>query len=315
MAAYIGYLGMPLAGVLISGGGFPQTPVGSQVPFDLFAAAGTEDFNLLEVRGIVNIVARAKKPHRFAVFEGSHQWADAATMREAIEWFELRAMTGGRRTRDDALIAELWTRRVERVERVAGLLARQGELAALVRDFESLRDVGPQKRALEDLEKSKEFKEARRAQEKLEERERLIVDRLSALGGADGESQWRDEVARFRKMSAAGSDSDERRLARRLLGGQAVGAIEASRAAMQEKRYGEAARLLRRAVLLRPEAAGLHYELARALALAGDRQPALNELRAAVEAGFEDRARLAADPAFDRLRGDEAFRELLARIQ
>jgi hypothetical protein len=73
--------------------------------------------------------------------------------------------------------------------------------------------------------------------------------------------------------------------------------------------------MLEVAAEIAPKAAGVHYELAAARARAGDAKRALAALRLAAEAGFDDAARLRADPAFERLRGDPEFARVLESVE
>src|SRR4029077_14806433 len=96
--------GNNIAGVIASSAGYPDSQPRVKVPFPLFATAGTEDFNYLEMRMLDR---KLTSPHRLAVFEGGHQLPPAPVALEAIEWMELQAMKSGRRGRDEALIDRL----------------------------------------------------------------------------------------------------------------------------------------------------------------------------------------------------------------
>lgn len=75
-----------------------------------------------------------------------------------------------------------------------------------------------------------------------------------------------------------------------------------------EKRYREAARAFERALgLAREPDPNDRYDAARAYALAGDRQSALDALAGALAAGFERRADVAGDPAFASLHDSPGF--------
>jgi hypothetical protein len=106
----------------------------------LFATAGTEDFNYLEMR---RLDRRLTSPHRLAVFSGGHTLPPETVAVEAIEWLELQAMIAGVRARDEGLIDRLLEKRrraLDSSESVATL----HQLEALVADFKGLRDVSPE---------------------------------------------------------------------------------------------------------------------------------------------------------------------------
>jgi predicted esterase len=76
-----------LAGVVAAGAGYAG-PVPKETGYRLFLAAGIDDFNYPELRGNSLDLARNGVEHRFAVFEGGHEWMPEATALEALEYFE-----------------------------------------------------------------------------------------------------------------------------------------------------------------------------------------------------------------------------------
>ncbi len=74
-----------IAGVIASSAGFPDSQPRQAVSFPLFATAGTEDFNYLEMR---RLDGRLTSPHRLAIFYGSHSLPPETVAVEAIEWLE-----------------------------------------------------------------------------------------------------------------------------------------------------------------------------------------------------------------------------------
>src|SRR5438093_557929 len=66
-------LGSPqqIAGVIASSAGYPDGQFRKTLPFPIFATAGTEDFNHLEMR---RLDAALTTPHHLAIFEGGHTW-------------------------------------------------------------------------------------------------------------------------------------------------------------------------------------------------------------------------------------------------
>ncbi len=60
-----------IAGVVASSAGFPDGVAVRSVGFPVFATAGTEDFNHLEMRELDRVLT---SPHRLEVFQGGHMW-------------------------------------------------------------------------------------------------------------------------------------------------------------------------------------------------------------------------------------------------
>lgn len=84
------------------------------------------------------------------------------------------------------------------------------------------------------------------------------------------------------------------RAARRVLNGAYLSLFETGREAMQSEQYGAAAELFELAKIVRPEPASLHFELAVAYALAGERRKSRAALEAALERGFDQTERVEA---------------------
>ena len=70
-------------------------------------------------------------------------------------------------------------------------------------------------------------------------------------------------IADLRHQADRKQDSADRHVARRAIAGMYIGSIESANERMQAKDYAEAARHFEVALLLRPDAAGTWYMLAR----------------------------------------------------
>ena len=87
-----------IAGVIASSAGYPDGRVRKTVPFPIFATAGTDDFNHLEMRQLDRALTT---PHHLEIFKGGHVWLSSELALQAVEWMELQAMKSGLRPRDD----------------------------------------------------------------------------------------------------------------------------------------------------------------------------------------------------------------------
>ncbi len=302
-----------IAGVFAAGGGFPQ-PEPKRVDFAFFGAAGTEDFNWAEVRQIDADLDALGTPHRVVIFEGTHSWPPDAVCQEGIEWFELHAMRSGRQPRAEALINALFSERTARLE---GLPPEREWLEAsrLAADFKGLRDVAAYERRAAGLRASKEVERYLKS-EKQEFERNLDYERMIGLvfrypEQPDERMQVHNAIRTLRSKAAAKNDSAERRAARRVLAGAAMRLVFDARDQIEARKYEPAAFALAAAVEIQPERPGAWVELARVRALRGEDRKALEALKQAVARGFKDSARLQSEPAFERLRRDPAFQNLL----
>ena len=211
-----------VAGVIASSAGYPDGKPRKTLPFVLFATAGTEDFNHLEMR----LLDRAlTTPHRLAIFDGGHVWLSSDLAIEAVEWVELQAMKTGLKPRDAGAIDRMLTKRTDAIAAVSGDKTRYLVLQALVADFEGLRDVSSAAAQAAALGRDKKVREALKKDSEEDDREQRMLEDVRTLENRLGSDDTRarallDLRQRWRELSEAAKapeESTERRLARRVL--------------------------------------------------------------------------------------------------
>ena len=220
-----------MAGVIASSAGFPDSQPRKSAPFAIFATAGTEDFNYLELRQLDRAL---KSPHHLAIFEGGHTWLSTNLAVEAIEWMEIQAMKSDRRAKDDALLEKIFAKRVAQLEAEAGDAAALLALEGLVSDFDGLKDVSGYATRAAALSRQKTVVEALKKERSEEQREERMITEIATLendlSDADKHgsslSQLKSLLSNLSRQSSAAEDSSTRRLARRVLRGAIVGSIE-----------------------------------------------------------------------------------------
>jgi pimeloyl-ACP methyl ester carboxylesterase len=220
-----------IAGVIASSAGYPDSTPRTTLAFPLFATAGTEDFNYLEMRLLDRKLTTA---HHLAIFEGGHSLPTDAVALEAIEWMELQAMKTGRRPRDEALLDRLLEKRRQLVAAATDPVGIVHLLDSLAADFSGLRDVSAESARATDLAKQPEVKKAlarERSADEAEERTLGDIFRLEAeLGDESRRSEalirLRSELVKVSRAAGAADDTPERQRARRVLRAITAGAGE-----------------------------------------------------------------------------------------
>ena len=213
-----GRLHPEIAGVFASSAGFPPGELSESVGFPIFGTAGTEDFNYREMS---NLDRTLRSPHHVVVFEGGHTWLPAELATEAVEWMEVQAMASGIRPRDQALIDDIFARRMARAEGLKSSLATMRELQSIARDFRPLRSVtGLNQRAAllaaqQDVKDALEVERVDEARE--DEMTAEIFALLEELDINTGFAKLKERVTRLLDQSRAAEDSSSRRIARRVL--------------------------------------------------------------------------------------------------
>jgi len=316
-----------LAGVIANGAGFPaDIKITAALPFQVFAIAGTDDFNFPEMKRLDDALVKLSLPHRLAIFDGAHTWAPAHVCTDAVEWMELQALKAGTRRRDEALLEQLWqkqTRRAREAEAAHKLFeAYQGYQIAAA-DFRGLRNVDEPEQKAARLKESREVRKAiaeegeqARQQQKLAgELVALLEQRLDPNNGAVARVSFRKAVEDLTRAARSAADSGERRVARRALNQVFAQFYEGATNLLQRREnYALAASSLAAAAELAPDNPQILYELACAYALNRDKRRAFDALRKAIKRGFKDVTDMARNDALDALRKDAEYQKLIESI-
>jgi hypothetical protein len=213
-----------VAGVIASSAGYPDGQPRKSLRFPVFATAGTEDFNHLEMR---QLDAALTTPHHLAIFEGPHIWLSSALAIEAVEWMEVQAMRSGIKPRDDKELDQLFAKRTAAAAAPATDRDAFLALQSIVSDFDGLKDVAALAARVAALGKSKGVREALKNDRDEDEREmrmldevRSAEDRLDTNNQATRAETLQELRRRWKSLSdqsKAPDDSVDRRLARRVL--------------------------------------------------------------------------------------------------
>jgi dienelactone hydrolase len=326
VACAVGHL-LDIAGVIACGGGFPTNLTPSRsTPFVLFGTAGTEDFNYPEMRQLAQSLDSFGIANRFAVFEGSHEWAPAALCTEAIEWMEVQAMKRGRRDKDERLIDALFNKRIERV-RVTEAAGKSYETYlgydGIARDFKGLKDVAEFERRAAQLKGAKEvetaIKQERKQIEDQTRRTKELFTLKETLKDRDARVQALADLKRLigelKQKTSEKTASPERLVVRRSLNQFLAFLSEEAQSLNRRKQYEQTAENLSIIAIIAPDNPRVHYNLACAYALNRDKSRALEALQHAIEKGFKDVALIESDKDLDALRADAEFKRMVDTLK
>jgi tetratricopeptide (TPR) repeat protein len=241
-------------------------------------------------------------------------------------------MRAGKRPRDDRLINSMWERILSDAK-THEESKRYFEAYQLYRDltdsFKGLRDVAQIETKVKELGDSREVKAAIREEQVQIRKQRELESRLNSLiaGRAGGDpANQREEgfdsgnllpaiLHDLQRQSKAPDDSTQRRIARRVLDGLFLGLIEQGISLLQtEKNYSASIKPFKLATEVNPDRAGAFFYLAWAYAANRDKKKSLQSLNAAVEKGFSDTAMLTDNKAFDSLRNEPEYQQIMARL-
>jgi predicted esterase len=323
-----------LAGVIANGAGFPVDLGPSPLMhFVFFGAVGVDDFNYPELKSLDETLTKAGISHRIHTFEGRHEWPPVSVATAATEWMELHAIKASKRPREDGFISAMWQQLLSEVktrEESKKYYQAYQLYIDLAQTFKGLRDVGEIETKVTQLGHSREVKAALREVQAEIKKQRELESRLDSLIGGrvgrdsvnesdegfDSANLLRAILSDLQKQSKAPEDSTQRRVARRVLDGLFIGLVEQGRSLLQtEKNYSESIKRLKLATEINPDRAGPFFYLAWAYAGSGDRKKSLQFLNKAVEKGFSDAALITANKAFDSIRDEPEYQQIMARLK
>ncbi len=321
-----------LAGVIANGAGFPGDITPSpQMHFVFFGAAGVDDFNYPELKNLQETLTKAGIIHRVQIFDGRHEWPPVSVATAAVEWMELHAIKAGKRPRDDGFINATWQQLLNEArtfEEAKKYIEAYQLYLDLAQSFKGLRDVAEIETKVNRLADSREVKAALREEQTQIRKQRELESRLNSLITGDGAPINGSEEAfasanlvpkilnDLRKQSKAPDDSAQRRVARRVLDGLFIGLIEQGLSLLQtENKYSASIKPLKLATEVNPDRPGAFFYLAWAYAANRDKKKSLQSLNTAVEKGFSDAAMITANKAFDSLRNDPEYQQIMARLR
>jgi predicted esterase len=308
------------AGVIAQAAGFSGAEVPKDFATPFFGTAGTDDFNYAEMRQVDRELEARGTPHRLVLFAGPHDWAPSSVSADALAWFDLVAIRAGTKPMDRPFIHALFesgTARAKAYEAANDLIGAYLETRSLAADFKGWEDTAALEKKAAELRESREYRKALKAEERVIARHQDLVTKILTLardldgsGRQEALASLRNSIADLHTKGDAAQDSDERRVARRVLREATVQAWEQSSVRREKKDYAGAASEIELASLIEPDNSELLYRLAGLYALANDKGRAMSCLKQALEKGLGDRARLQTDPSFDSIRERADFRAL-----
>jgi poly(3-hydroxybutyrate) depolymerase len=319
-----------LAGVLANGAGFPVDLAPSpQMHFVFFGAAGVDDFNYPELRNLEEPLTKAGISHRIQTFDGRHEWPPVSVATAAVEWMELHAIKAGKRPLDDGFINTMWQQLLsdaKTLEEAKKYYETYQLYLSMAESFNGLRDVAQIETKVKQLSDSREVKAAIRDEQAQIRKQRDLEGQLNSLmagapvnqseEGFDPNNHLQAILSDLRKQSSTPDDSTQRRVARRVLDGLFIGLIEQGISLLQtEKNYSESIKRLKLATEVNPDRSGAFFYLAWAYAANRDKKKSLQFLSKAVEKGFSDAAMITANKAFDSIRNDPEYQQIMARLR
>jgi hypothetical protein len=316
-----------IAGVIAHGAGYPTNWTESKDKLLYFFAIGNQDFNWPEVMTVRRQREDKGLAYRVRVFPGTHQWAPAEVMQDAIEWMLLKAMQAGTRPPDPAFIDRLFHKaqdEAEAAEKKGDAIGQFAAYRSLVSDFAGLRSATEQENKLAALKKSTALKTA------LKNERAEITDQSALENEVSGKMQsyvngtaddsitlGNDILQAMRRLAedAEHSKNESKRLiARRAFDELWVAGIENGQQELESHHFEKADACFDLMSKVRDDPWPVLL-LAETHAAAGNRKLAIKDLREAVRRGLSDVSAMESNERLQTLKADPDFQKLIAELK
>jgi dienelactone hydrolase len=315
-----------IAGVIACGAGLPQgaTLPGPEVA-DWFLLAGTTDFNYPEQLHLKDALDARKVVSRFLVYDGPHGWMPKDYAERALAWLKLRAMAKGLAPIDKEFVEQQFESRLaeaQSAQKAGDILTATRGYREIAQDFSGFREVKLQETLAKSLAESEEFRKAKKNEKAALDLQDEISKKIGNL--VAGINQSSDERTAFvsqlqsavndayRDKKDSASPARQQAIERGLASAFAY-AAETGQQAMLKKDFISAKSMFQAGEIILPESAWASYLLATASAQMGQKKQAMQELKKALEKGMTN-AKALEDSAFDRIREEEGFKEVAAKL-
>ena len=315
-----------ISGVIAHGAGYPIRH-NSTDKLLYFFAVGDKDFNWPEVVTVGHERERNGLPYRVRVYSGSHQWATASVMEDAVQWLQVRAMQAGDLPRDNAFIDRQFQKlqkEADDAEEAHDALTQLTAYRSMASDFTGLRDVNAATAKLAVLKQSAAVKAALK-NEQVEISDQLRIEREISpklrtyeSGDVPDPNALRVEIVQamngLKDQAAHAKHEAERLVLQRAFQDMVVEGMENGQQEFEAKHFDKAESCfdLMRQISDDPWPALL---LAETRAAMGNKKQALKDLRDAVRRGLKDAEVLESDKQLQVLNKEPDFQKLLAELR
>jgi dienelactone hydrolase len=315
-----------IAGVIANGAGLPSSaPLPGPEVSDWFLVAGTTDFNYPELLHLKEALDARNAVSRFVVYDGPHTWMPPEFAEQALAWLQLRAMVKGLTSVDKNFVNQQFEQRLAQAQteqKNGDILAAVRAYRAIATDFKTFRDVKDQEATAKTLAGSDAFRKAKKNEAATLELQDTVAKKAGDL--VAGISERPDERADFfeqlesavsetyRQQKGASNLAQKQAITRGLASAFAF-AVENGQKAMLKKDYASAKEMFRACETIQPDSPWASYLLASADAELGEKKPAVEALKKALKKGMTS-AKALDDSAFDRIRDDKDFQQIVASL-
>ena len=304
--------------VIGMGAGFPSISDAIRNHFDYIGFAGNEDFNMNEMIGLIASMDKSPIRHELILFNGKHEWAPAESVEDAFVWLEINAMKDGLISKNDSLIKNFVVKNenaLKGFETRKDIYNEQFQCSKIVNYLDGLADVSLYKKKVEELNNSDEFKKITAKKADQAKEELSLQENYKKSFVLKDFAWWTGEIKKLQQTSKNKSDEGKAQMNKRVLSYLSLLAYMNAKSAFEAKQYELEETFLTIYQMVDPENSEHQYMFADLYAIKKDNTKALSSLKNAVKLGFNDLARMEADPALSPLKSSPEYNKLLQEVK
>lgn len=315
-ASYIAIQHPGIRGVIAGGAGLPDGVSADNFPFSFTVLAGEGDMNLTDLASVSTALDKTQTRHRFIGFDGKHEWAPLTVMDRAFAGWQLEAMHDRLLPQDPAFIRRIVAADRSRIEMAirAGEYIRAEQacrvaasyLDGLTPDAENFR----QKAAA--LDSDPKYKKQQQAREAIFAREANRKSEFMLQFQQGDNKYWQQSVRQLE--TGAATAGPEKGMYQRLLAYLSLAFYSISNQMIGTGRNEPARHFVELYKLADATNSEAWYFSAVLDIREGHGAAAGADLQKAIALGFKDRARLNAQPEFQKGLGAEQLSQLESRM-
>ena len=316
VASYVAIQHPGIRGVIAGGAGLPDGVSADNFPFSFTVLAGEGDMNLTDLAAISAALDKTQTRHRFIGFDGKHDWAPLTVMDRAFAGWQLEAMHDRVLPPDPGFIRRIVAADKSRVEMAirAGEYIRAEQACRVAASY--LDGLTPeadgfrQKAAV--LDSDPKYKRQQQARDATFAREAARKSEFMNEFQQGDNKYWQQTIRQLESGAAAAGP--EKAMYQRLIAYLSLAFYSISNQMIGTGRNDPARHFVELYKMADPGNSEAWYFSAVLDVREGHGAAAEADLQKAISLGFKDRARLSAQPEFQKGLGSGAISQLESKM-
>lgn len=306
-----------IAGVVSCGAGLSSTGQPPRQPFSFLGVAGTGDFNWWELATLDPQLEEAGFTHHFLDFEGKHEWPPKSIVPDIMDWIEFDAMRSGKIPVNRNAI----NRFIDSNDSLANSPSftakpyEQMKVYLKMKHYlQGLTDISALEALLSQLEKDPDVLHMKKETRDLMDLEKRLREQYGEKLREPDLIYWKNESTRLKSLAGKISARPESDVYKRVLGFLSLSAYMYSNNSLKQNNPDAAKIYIEIYRLVDPGNSEHRYLAAIVAARENRKDEVVKALSEAIELGFNDKARLLAEPDFTGYHTDAEFEALVKKL-